>query len=177
MKIVPSCCDEACWTRAMLIAQTDVTVQINASFESCMMATGYECQEADGDFMLVFEGPVQAVNFCVQVSPHTHTVSSIWLLLLCFSASLCGLQSSAQSLTYKAFAVDEARSYCLCTYGPAESYSKRSTLTTTTCHTILVLVALAADPCSSWSASITGIVCAPTTCTTTTTTTTHPNKG
>ena len=28
---------------------------------------GYECQEADGDFMLVFANPVEAVNFCLQV--------------------------------------------------------------------------------------------------------------
>lgn len=37
-----------------------------AASGSCHLA-GYECQEADGDFMLVFENPVQAVNFCLQV--------------------------------------------------------------------------------------------------------------
>ncbi len=30
-------------------------------------AAGYECQEADGDFMLVFETPVNALNFCLAV--------------------------------------------------------------------------------------------------------------
>ncbi len=32
-----------------------------------ILFAGYECQEADGDFMLVFASPVQAVNFCLQV--------------------------------------------------------------------------------------------------------------
>ena len=32
---------------------------------------GYECQEADGDFMLVFENPVNAINFCLAVRDQT----------------------------------------------------------------------------------------------------------
>ena len=29
---------------------------------------GYECQEADGEFMLAFSLPLQAVSFCLMVS-------------------------------------------------------------------------------------------------------------
>ncbi len=29
---------------------------------------GYECQEADGDFMLAFSSPCDAVRFCLSVS-------------------------------------------------------------------------------------------------------------
>ena len=30
---------------------------------------GYECQEAEGNFMLVFHKPMKAVQFCLLVSP------------------------------------------------------------------------------------------------------------
>lgn len=36
--------------------------------ERWVLRAGYECQEESGDFMLVFESPVQAVNFCIQVT-------------------------------------------------------------------------------------------------------------
>ena len=42
---------------------------------------GYECQEADGDFMLAFSRPGDAVRFCLMVRP----------FLLCSAASLCRL--------------------------------------------------------------------------------------
>ena len=31
--------------------------------------SGYECQQADGEFMLAFASPVNAVQFCLVVSP------------------------------------------------------------------------------------------------------------
>ena len=37
--------------------------------------SGYECQEADGEFMLAFSAPMQAVLFCLQVH--------LWALLPC----------------------------------------------------------------------------------------------
>ena len=30
-------------------------------------AHGYECQEAEGDFMLAFQHPIQALQFCIQL--------------------------------------------------------------------------------------------------------------
>ena len=32
--------------------------------------SGYECQQADGEFMLAFASPVNAVQFCLLVTPH-----------------------------------------------------------------------------------------------------------
>ena len=45
--------------------------------------SGYECQQADGEFMLAFASPVNAVQFClvVRVSP-SEWLHSIWLALL-----------------------------------------------------------------------------------------------
>ncbi len=37
---------------------------------------GYECQEAEGNFMLVFQCPMRAVQFCLQINinPTDHQI-------------------------------------------------------------------------------------------------------
>ncbi|KAK9861409.1 hypothetical protein WJX84_009398 [Apatococcus fuscideae] len=52
-------------------ASPDIFQRMLTAYRACIrqllaLRNGYECQEADGDFMLVFENPVQAVNFCLQ---------------------------------------------------------------------------------------------------------------
>ena len=43
---------------------------------------GYECQESEGTFMLVFERPLKAVQFCLLVSWRNFcwSSSSLWRL-------------------------------------------------------------------------------------------------
>lgn len=45
---------------------------------------GYECQEAEGSFMLVFHKPMRAVQFCLQVG--SFNCNRVWMA---FSDGAC----------------------------------------------------------------------------------------
>ena len=47
---------------------------------------GYECQESEGTFMLVFQRPLKAVQFCLLVSCRSFCRSFSSLFRLCSSA-------------------------------------------------------------------------------------------
>ena len=53
---------------------------------------GYECQEADGSFMLAFKDPVDAVLFCLTVRPS--------LLAACSSEGMASCGADAQSAAH-----------------------------------------------------------------------------
>ena len=63
----------------LLQAQSDVAAEHGMTLYKAVVrrlihnSEGYECQEAEGSFMLVFHKPMRAVQFCLQVSSSTST--------------------------------------------------------------------------------------------------------
>lgn len=57
----------------LLQAQSDVAAEHGMTLYKAVVrrlihsSEGYECQEAEGSFMLVFHKPMRAVQFCLQV--------------------------------------------------------------------------------------------------------------